>query len=197
MRVLLSILFLFFGLTAVFLFGTGALVTTGPAGSVAGAAADRALRPFMTADISATVALTIGMAFFAAGVLMAPRSSVWVARTRDGRTPDLNGPVLRYSTDIRTETILELALVFNVLVAAAILVLLCMDMGPASPTRIVGALYVAGILEVAIGVGIVVTLFIRRRRTTPGFRPLLAAAAGASFLEATFMVGILLFGCIG
>ena len=197
MRLVLSILFTFFGLVAIYLFGSGALADISWDKDGLLDAFEQALVPFMEADLLSTMVLTAGMAFFAFGVLVAPRSDVWVAFSRDPNNPALESRILRYSREISRDKVLEIAIFFNVLVVAAILVLLGMSSFQPSPTKILGALFIAGFLEALFGMGIITFMFLRRRkRPTKKFRPLLAASAGLNILEILFMVGILIFGCL-
>lgn len=198
MRVILSTISTCVGLAAVHLFASGALSGLTWSRASLTRALEHALRPFVTADLVSTILVTAGMAAFAIGLLVAPRAGVWVAvsRGKGEDPPPLESYVFRYSREVSREKVLEIAFAFNVVVVGALLALLGTSVFRPGPSDLVGALYLAGVLEALLGSCIMVYLIARKRTGKKRSRPLFAASAGANIVEVIVLTGVYFSGVL-
>lgn len=195
MRTACSIVFTFVGLALLYLFASGALVT--PSGDWSlDSAVTRAFDPFANAGTLALIGLSVAVACFATGAAIAPRTSI-VVHPRSPAQRGPNGPVER-RTDLSVERLLETALVINVLVVGATLVLLSLAVADSTwlSSSTLGALFAIAAVETVIGSALLAVLFRLKRSWSRRLRPIFACSAGLNITEGLLLGGVLLLGFI-
>lgn len=200
MRPSLSLFFTFLGVTAVYLFASGALAAFVSTDGGMALVAERALHPFATASPVVAAVLAAAMALLSVGILVAPKADIWVVFSEE-QTATLNTVqqhLPRYTRDSSREAIFEIALLLNGLVVLALLGFMAVSAWQPEMTAVTGSLYCVGLLEALLGTGILLYLIIRRKRSKrKTFRPRLAVSAGLNFVEIAFLLVVFPCGAFG
>lgn len=194
MRTFFSYALTLLGIVALYLFASGALNPTQDGRTVA-EILRQAARPFQQADATGLIALTIGVACFATGVVLSPRALVLTSsQTPDGTVEE------RYAQRIQTqrqcERLLEVALTINVLIVASLMILLSYSVTTESPvpTRTLGTIFAIAAIQVLTGLGLVGLLFKMKQTWDRRRRPLFLFSTSLNMIEAVILITIVTVG---
>lgn len=189
MRTISAVLLTVGGLVSIYLFGSGALGTLAHAASWT-RGLDLAARPFLEAGPLAFLALGIGTAAFAIGVLVSPNTPSHETVPASNRTSYRLDP--QYSTD----RVLEVFLAFNVILVAALLGFTSIGVIRSFPALTVGNLFATSAVGVILGSIVSIIFYFRRKPTGQKIRPIYGVSVFFNLLEAFLIVLILIMGCM-
>ncbi len=194
MRNLISLTLTLVGLFSLYLFASGALAPQDGGRSLK-VLLEAATQPFGNADSFALLILSLGVFSFAAGVVISPKSVVLTSSKNPEGTEKEKNLHLKQNEKHR-ERLLELALVINVCVVAALLILLSYSIvkkNPAPPTTL-GTIFFIACLQVFMGIVIGFILLKVKRSWKQRRSPVFLFSSSLNVVEAIFLITVLALG---